>query len=324
MKALVCRKLAPLDALRIEEVAEPVAAAGQVVIDIKAASINYPDALIVQGKYQIRPELPFTPGFECAGLISAVGQDCPGLAVGTRALGLSACGAFAERIALPAASVVPIGDSLSFDRAAAMPMTYGTAYHALKDRAKLAPGETLLVLGAGGGVGTAAVELGKLMGARVIAAASSDEKLDVARRAGADRTILYSAQNWRDRLREMTGTDGVDVVCDPVGGAFTEPAFRSTAWGGRHLVIGFAAGEIPRLPLNLPLLKGSSIVGAYWGEFRRREPEASLAELRWLLDQAAAGRLQPLVSARYPLADAVAALQAVYERRAVGKLVIEP
>ena len=324
MKALVCRELAPLDALRVEEVPEPAAAAGQVVLEIKAASVNYPDALIVQGRYQVRPDLPFIPGFECAGVIAAVGDGCDGFRIGGRALGLSTQGAFAERVALPAASVVPIGDSLSYARAAAMPMTYGTVYHALKDRAQLEAGETLLVLGAGGGIGTAAVELGKLMGAMVIAAASSPDKLEVARRCGADQTILYTGQDWRERLKAMTGPRGVDVVCDPVGGPFTEPALRSTGWGGRYLVIGFAAGEIPRLPLNLPLLKGSSIVGVFWGEFRRREPAAFFEELRWLLEQADRGRLNPAVTAHYPLADAARALKDVYERRALGKVVVEP
>ena len=324
MKALLCREFAPLDALRVEEVPEPTAGTGEVVLDVRAASVNYPDALMVQGKYQVRPELPFIPGFECAGTISSLGSDTGDLYLGMRVVGLAAHGAFADRVALPAAAVVPIGDTLPFATAAVMPMTYGTAYHALKDRAALAAGETLLVLGAGGGIGTAAIELGKLMGARVIAAASSHEKLAVASQLGADDTLLYTQADWRDQLKAMTGRHGVDVVCDPVGGDYAEPALRSTGWGGRYLVVGFATGEIPRLPWNLPLLKGSSIIGVFWGEFRRRETEQCMAQLRWLLEQARMERLKPAISARYPLADAVRPLRDVYERRVVGKLVLEP
>jgi NADPH2:quinone reductase len=324
VKALVCRELGPIDALRVEELPDPTPAAGKVVLEVKAASVNFPDALMVQGKYQARPELPFVPGFECAGVITALGPGTDAPEIGTRVVGMTAHGAFAEQIALPASAIVPIGESLSFATAAAIPMTYGTAYHALKDRAQLAAGETLLVLGAGGGIGTAAVELGKLMGARVIAAASSPEKLDAARRLGADETILYTRDDWRAELKALTGRDGVDVVCDPVGGEFAEPALRSTGWGGRYLVVGFAAGDIPRLPWNLPLLKGSSIVGVFWGEFRHREPEKSTGELRWLLGQASANRIAPTISASYPLSAGARALEAVYERQVIGKVVIEP
>jgi NADPH2:quinone reductase len=321
---LLCREFAPLDALRVEDCPDPVAEDGHVVIDVAAASVNYPDALMVQGKYQLKPELPFIPGFECAGTISEVGADCGDLRVGMRVFGFAEYGCIAGKVAMPAASVIGIGKSLAFERAAVLPLTYGTVYHALKDRADLRPGESLLVLGAGGGIGTAAIELGKLMGATVIAAASSADKLDLARRLGADHTIDYTAADWSDQIKAITGGKGLDVVCDPVGGAFTEPAFRSTGWRGRYLVIGFAAGEIPRLPLNLPLLKGSSIVGVFWGEFRRREPARFLEELEWLVAQASAGRLDPAISSRYPLADAVAALAEVYERRAKGKVIVTP
>lgn len=324
MKALVCREFQPLDALRVEELADPTPEAGQVVVDVEAASVNYPDALIVQGKYQVRPALPFVPGFECAGVVSAVAGERRDFEVGDRVLGLTPHGAFAERIALPAEAVWPIGSGLEFATAAVLPMTYGTVYHALKDRADLKAGETLLVLGAGGGIGTAAVELGKLMGARVIAAASSADKLEAARRLGADHAVSYLGDDWRAELKEITAGRGVDVVCDPVGGAYTEPAFRSTGWGGRYLVIGFASGEIPRLALNLPLLKGSSIVGVFWGEFRRRDPQRFGHELEWLLEQASAGKIDPAVTGRYSLADSAQALADVYERRVVGKVIIEP
>jgi NADPH:quinone reductase len=298
LKALVCREFAPLDALRVDEFPDPAPKAGEILIDIEAASINYPDALMVHGKYQVRPELPFVPGFECAGTISEAGAGCDEFEVGTRVLGFADYGCIAERITLPAASVIPIGDRLAFDKAAVLPLTYGTVYHALKDRADLKPGESLLVLGAGGGIGTAAIELGKLMGASVIAAASTDDKLALARRLGADHTINYTAPDWREQIKAMTGGKGLDVVCDPVGGVYTEPAFRSTGWRGRYLVIGFAAGEIPRLPLNLPLLKGSSIVGVFWGEFRRREPQRLREELEWLVQQASAGRIDPAITSR--------------------------
>jgi len=324
MKALICRAFAPLDALTVEEVPAPVAGPDEVVVDVKAASVNYPDALIVQGKYQVRPELPFIPGAELAGIVRSVGERVTDLRAGMPVLGLPMRGAFAEAVALPAATAVPLDPSLPFDTAAAVPMTYGTAYHALCDRAQLQPRETLLVLGAGGGIGTAAVELGKLMGAIVIGAASSPEKLAAAKRCGADYTIDYAREDLRERLRQITGGRGVDVVCDPVGGAYTEPALRSTAWGGRYLVVGFAAGEIPHPGLNLPLLKGSAIVGVFWGEFRRRDPERARSELERLLDYARAQRIEPLITAKYPLSEAGRALADVYGRRTAGKVVIEP
>jgi NADPH2:quinone reductase len=324
VKALVCREFAPLSSLRIEEWPEPAAAPGEVVVDVAAASVNYPDALIVQGKYQALPERPFVPGAECAGRIRAVGAGVGDLRVGQPVLALPMRGAFAERVAVPAGAVFALDSRLPLAAAAAIPMTYGTVYHALADRAHLARGETLLVLGAGGGIGTAAVELGKLLGATVVAAASSPAKLALAREAGADHTIDYGAEDLRARLTEFTAGRGVDVVCDPVGGALTELAFRSTTWGGRFLVIGFASGEIPRIGLNLPLLKGSAIVGVFWGEFRRRDPAKARAELEWLLAQAAAGSIAPRITARHTLGDAVRALAAVYERRAAGKVLIEP
>jgi NADPH2:quinone reductase len=322
MRALLCREFGPLESLQVEDVPPPVPGPGQVLIDVAAASVNYPDALLVQGKYQARPPLPFIPGAELAGTVAAVGDGVEQSRVGTPVLAVSGRGAFAEQVAVKADSAITLDRQIDTITAAALPMTYGTAYHALLDRAQLKPGETLLVLGAGGGVGLAAVELGKILGATVIAAASSQEKLDAAASRGADHLINYSTQDLRGRLKEIAGERGIDVVCDPVGGPHSEPALRSTGWRGRYLVIGFAAGDIPRIPLNLTLLKGSAIVGVFWGEFMRREPERAATELAQLLAWLGERRVQPLVSARYPLESASAALAAVYERKVVGKLLI--
>jgi len=324
MKALLCRKFASLDELSVEDVPAPIAGPGQVLMDVKAASVNYPDALIVQGKYQVRPPLPFVPGGELAGVVRAVGDGVKHLKPGMPALALTQTGAFAEQAVVDARMVLPLDPSVDLASAAAMPMTYGTMHHALSDRAQLQAGETLLVLGAGGGIGTAAIELGKLAGATVIAAASSAEKLAAAKRCGADHMIDYSTQDLRARLKEITGDKGVDVVCDPVGGAYAEPALRSTAWRGRYLVIGFAAGEIPKIPLNLPLLKGCSIVGVFWGDFMRREPQHGARDLLQLAAWLREEKIRPVISARYPLAEGRDALRHVFERRAVGKILIVP
>jgi NADPH2:quinone reductase len=322
MKALVCTEFGPLEALRIEDVPSPVAGPGQVVIDVAAASVNFPDALLVQGKYQVKPPLPFIPGAELAGTITAVGEGVDRARLGTRALAVSGRGAFAQQVVVQADAALPLSAGIDIGTAAAMPLTYGTAYHALLDRAELQPGETLLVLGAGGGVGLAAIELGKILGATVIAAASSQEKLDAAASRGATHLINYATQDLRARLKEIAGDKGVDVVFDPVGGPHTEPALRATGWRGRYLVIGFAAGDIPRIPLNLTLLKGSALVGVFWGEFMRREAARGAAELAQLVTWLGEGRVRPLVTGRYPLENAAAALAAVYERKVIGKLLI--
>jgi NADPH2:quinone reductase len=324
MKALLCRNFAPLDELTVEDVPDPVAAAGQVLVDVKAASVNYPDALMVQGKYQVRPPLPFVAGGELAGTVRAVGDGVKHLKPGMPVVALTMTGAFAEQAVADASLVLPLDPSVDLGSAAAMPMTYGTMHHALSDRACLRPGEALLVLGAGGGIGTAAVELGKIAGATVIAAASSPEKLAAAKQCGADHLIDYTKEDLRARLKEITGDKGVDVVCDPVGGSYTEAALRSTGWRGRYLVIGFAAGEIPKIPLNLALLKGCSIVGVFWGDFMRREPRKGAEQLMQLATWLREGRIHPLISARYPLAEGREALRQVFERRAVGKVLIVP
>jgi NADPH2:quinone reductase len=322
MRALVCKEFGPLEALRVEEVPSPVAGPGELLIDVAAASVNFPDALIVQGKYQVRPPLPFTPGAEFSGTVVAVGEGVPESRIGTSVVALPGRGAFAEQVVVKASTAFALESDVDKRAAAALPLAHGTAYHALLDRAQLQPGETLLVLGAGGGVGLAAVELGKIMGATVIAAASTKDKLDAAASRGAAHLINYASEDLRARLKEITGGKGVDVVCDPVGGPHSEPALRSTAWCGRHLVIGFAAGEIPRIPLNLTLLKGCAVIGVFWGEFMRREPQRSAGELVQLLAWLREERLRPLITRSYALDEAREALTAVYERKVLGKLLI--
>ncbi|HUP28877.1 MAG TPA: NADPH:quinone oxidoreductase family protein, partial [Usitatibacter sp.] len=274
--------------------------------------------------YQFKPPMPFAPGCELAGIVRGAGDGVTHVKAGDRVLAIVMHGAFAQQAVAEAARVVPIPAQIGFETAAAFMFTYGTSYHALKDRGQLARGETLLVLGAAGGVGLAAVELGKLLGARVIAAASSEEKLEACRSRGADATIDYTREDLRERLKQLTEGRGVDVVYDPVGGKHTEPAFRSLAWRGRLLVVGFASGEIPKLPFNLPLLKGASIVGVFWGDFTRREAELNRRNMAQLVEWVAAGTLKPLVSARYPLAQGAEAIRDVRERRARGKVVVLP
>jgi NADPH:quinone reductase len=322
VKALVCAKLGAIRDLQVLDVPSPVVSAGKVLIDVAAASVNFPDGLMVQGKYQIKPELPFIPGSEVAGTVNAVGEGVTHLKPGDRVVAVCGRGGFAEQALADGSAACLLGPKIEFATAAAMPLTYATTYHALLDRGRLARGESLLVLGAGGGVGTAAVELGKLMGATVIAAASSPEKLAAARNLGADHLIDYSREDLRARLKEIVGAKGVDVVYDPVGGSYTEPALRSVGWEGRYIIIGFAAGEIPRIPMNLPLLKGSSIVGVFWGDFLRRDPKRAAAQLAQLIAWLEEGRIHPAIHARYPLSDAVLALESVAERKAVGKVVV--
>ena len=322
MKAVLCKSFGPPESLVLEEVVDPQPAAGQVVIDVHACAINFPDVLMIQDKYQFKPPLPFSPGAEVAGVVSAVGADVAGLSVGDRVLASPGWGGLAEKAAVNAASVIPVPGEIDLIHASAFLYAYGTSQYALKDRAKLQPGETLLVLGAAGGVGLAAVELGVQMGASVIAAASSDSKLDLCREYGAAMTINYASEDLRQRLKDLTGGAGVDVVYDPVGGSYSEPALRSMAWNGRFLVIGFAAGDIPKLPLNLTLLKGCSIVGVFWGAFVGREPDRHRQNVAELMQWWGEGRLRPHVSATYPLERSAEAIRALADRTAKGKVVV--
>jgi NADPH:quinone reductase len=324
MRAVMCHRFGPPETLTVEEVAPPMPKPGEVRVRVKAAGVNFPDALIIQDKYQFKPPLPFSPGGELAGVIDAVGEGVTRVAPGQAVIGFTAWGAFAEQAVVPQDKLIPMPEGMPFEIAGSFLMTYGTCYHALKDRAQLAAGESVLVLGAAGGIGIAAIEIAKALGARVIAAASSAEKLRACREHGADETIDYQTEDLRDRLKVFTGGRGVDVVCDPVGGSFSEPALRSTAWRGRYLVVGFAGGEIPKIPLNLPLLKGSSIVGVFWGDFLKREPANGERDVQALVALYRAGKIRPLVSARYPLERAADALQALMQRKVQGKVVVVP
>ncbi len=324
MKAVRCKDWGPIDSLAIEDLADLVPGAGEVVVDVRAAGVNFPDVLTVQGKYQVRPELPFTPGNEFAGTVRAVGAGVTGFAPGQAVIGFTRTGAFAEQALAPAEALMPMPPDMDFDIAAAITLTYGTSHHAVVDRAALQPGETMLVLGAAGGVGLAAIEIGKALGARVIAAASSDEKLAICSAHGADAVINYEKEDLREALKAATGGRGPDVIYDPVGGKYSEPALRSIAWRGRHLVVGFAAGEIPKLPWNLMLLKGASVVGVFWGDFVRKEPGANLAAMRQMLGWMAEGKLKPLVSKRYRLEETAQALNDMAARKVTGKVVITP
>ncbi|MDL2345110.1 NADPH:quinone oxidoreductase family protein [Deinococcus sp. MIMF12] len=324
MRAVTCTAFAEPEALSVQTVPDPIPGPGEVVLKVEAAGVNYPDALMVMGQYQVKPPLPFTPGAEAAGTVAAVGEGVSHVQVGQRVAAFTGTGAFAEMLLAPANAVMPLPDGVSTEVAAGLPLAFGTTMHALVDRANLREGETLLVLGAAGGVGLAAVTIGKALGARVIAAASSEEKLALCREHGADGTLNYSSEDLRERVKALTGGKGPDVIFDPVGGDFAEAAFRSIGWGGRYLVVGFAGGGIPKLPLNLPLLKGASLVGVFWGEFARRDPRANARNLARLLGWVADGTVRPLVSARYPLERTPEALRALLERRVTGKVVVAP
>ena len=323
MRAIVCSELGPADRLSVQEVPDPRPSPTEVVIDVVAAGLNFPDTLIIEGKYQVRPDLPFVPGGEASGLVSAVGSDVRGFSVGDEVVAMGVSGAFAEKWAVDATALMPKPSSLEHRVAAGFGLTYGTSLYALKQRATLRPGETLLVLGAAGGVGSAAVDIGKAMGARVIAAASTDDKLAYAAGLGADEGINYTTDDFRKRIKELTEGRGVDVVYDPVGGDLSEQALRSMAWNGRFLVIGFATGSIPEIPLNLPLLKGVSITGVFWGAWTKRDPAASAANFAELSAMVDSGVLHPQVSAVYPLHEYVEAFGALTGRRAKGKVVLE-
>ena len=324
MKAVLCKAYGPPDSLVLEDVPAPEPGPGQVVVGVKACGVNFPDTLMIQGKYQHKPEFPFSPGGEVAGTVLRVGPGVEGVDIGDRVIAYTGYGGFAEEVVAGADRLIRMPAGMDFVQASAFVLTYGTSLYALKDRGRLAPGETLLVLGAAGGVGIAAVEIGKALGARVIAAASSEDKLALCREHGADETIDYGREDLREQLRALTGDRGVDVVYDPVGGPYTEPALRGTAWGGRFLVVGFAAGEIPRIPLNLPLLKGCDIVGVSWGGFLRRDGSRTAAHLEELVSLYATGKLKPHVTVTYPLERAAEALDDIMQLRAKCKIVVVP
>lgn len=323
MKAVLCKEYGPAESLVIEDVPSPEAKGHGVKVRVKAAGLNFPDTLIIQGKYQIKPTMPFSPGGEMSGEVLAVGEKVTRFKAGDRVAGLTGYGAFAEEVVVPEQNLLPVPDSMSDEKAAAFSMVYGTSYHALKQRANIQPGESLLVLGASGGVGLATVELGKAMGAHVIAAASTAEKLEVAKAAGADELINYTEEPLKDAIKRLTDSKGVDVVYDPVGGDFTEQALRGMAWNGRHLIIGFAAGEIPKIPANLALLKGCSVVGVFWGSFTQREPDVSARNMMELMELFAEGKIDPKISEVFEFEDYAKALGALTERRATGKVVLK-
>lgn len=322
MKAIQCKTYGPPSSLVLEEVDNLKPKAKEVLVEVKTCGLNFPDTLIIQGLYQFKPELPFTPGSDVAGIVKEVGGGISHLKVGQEVFGFVAHGALAEEVIVPANACFPKPHQMDFPTAASFLMAYGTSYHALKDRGRLAEGETLLVLGASGGVGLAAVELGKLMGAKVIAAASTDEKLALCKEYGADKTINYSSQDLKATIKEITEGKGVDVVYDPVGGKYSEAAFRGIARNGRFLVVGFAAGDIPKIPLNLPLLKEASIVGVFWGAFAMKNPKANMQNTMTLMQWHAEGKLKPHIHAIYDLADTSKALEEMTNRKVKGKLIV--
>lgn len=330
MKALLSKEVGGPETLVLEDVPSPVAKPGFAVVEVKAVGVNFPDVLIIEDKYQFKPQRPFAPGGEVAGVVKSVGDGVTHVKPGDRVLGNTGWGGMAEELALEAARLVKIPDSMPFDEAAAFIMTYGTSWHALKDRAALQPGQSLLVLGAAGGVGLAAVELGKAMGAKVIAAASSQEKVDLCKRHGADEGVVYGRgpfdregqKQLAQLFKDAVGPNGADVIYDAVGGDYAEPALRSIAWEGKYLVVGFAAGDIPKIPLNLALLKGCDIVGVFWGAWVGKNPkkhQASVAELLKMYDD---GKIKPFVSERFPLAKAAEAISHLASRKAMGKVVV--
>ncbi|CAL95658.1 NADPH:quinone oxidoreductase family protein [Azoarcus olearius] len=324
MRALVCQEFAPLDALQVGELPDPQPAAGEVVIRVSAAGINFYDTLIVQGKYQVKPAAPFSPGGEVAGTVAAVGEGVSHVRPGDRVCAFTSYGGYAELCRAKASQTWPLPDAVGFEAAAAGLVTYGTAWFGLHDRARIQAGETVLVLGAAGGVGLAAVQIAKAAGARVIAAAGSAERLALCREHGADVLIDYTAADLKDAVKAATGGQGADIVVDVVGGAYTEAALRATAWRGRVLIIGFAAGEIPRIPANLLLLKGCEASGVFWDELMRREPQEAARQVAAVLDCFADGRLRPPVTAACGLGGAVDAMRALAGRQVAGKLIVLP
>jgi NADPH2:quinone reductase len=323
MKAILCTHFGGPDELELQTLPDPVAGPGEAVVAIKAAALNFFDTLIIEGKYQFKPPFPFSPASEFAGVVTSIGAGVTTLAPGDRVLG-NVQGGAREAIAVAADQLVKLPDGLDFDRAAGLSVIYGTSLHALKDRARLKPGETLAVLGASGGVGLAAVELGKLMGARVIACASSADKLAFARQHGADEVLNYAEEDVKEGLRRLTDGRGADVIYDPVGGPYAEPALRSIAWEGRFLVVGFAAGEIPKLPLNLVLLKGCDVVGVFWGAWTKQNPKGHQANLDEIVRWAADGKLSAHVHAVYPLDKTADAIKSLSDRKVMGKVLLHP
>ncbi|CAN7307153.1 NADPH:quinone oxidoreductase family protein [Variovorax paradoxus] len=322
MKAVLARRHGSPESLVVEDIAPLQAGPGEVIVSVHASAVNFPDTLIIENRYQFKPALPFSPGGEVAGMVKQVGEGVQGFAQGDRVIAVCGWGGYAEEVRTVPEKLVALPAGIDMEAAAALVITYGTSHYALKDRAALQPGETLLVLGAAGGTGISAVELGKLMGARVIAAASTDEKLALCRAHGADETINYTSEDLRERIKALTGGRGVDVVYDPVGGSYTEPALRSMAWRGRYLVIGFTAGEIPKPALNLVLLKGCSIVGVFYGGFAQAEPVRYQAFMDELVGWLAQGRIRPAITERYPLEQAAQALRVVADRKATGKIML--
>jgi len=322
MKAIICKQFGPPDSLVLENLPPLTAGNAQVVIGIKAAGVNFPDTLIIQNKYQFKPELPFSPGSECAGVVKEAGEGVSTVKSGDKVIALTTHGAFAEEILVKEAECIPLANGVDYKQAAGFTLTYGTSYYGLHNRAQLKANETLLILGAAGGVGSAAIELGKIMGARVIACASSEEKLAACKQLGADELINYEREDLRERIKQLTNDRGVDVVYDAVGGKYAEPAVRSMSWNGRYLVVGFAAGEIPKIPLNLTLLKGCALVGVFWGSFMRKEPAAAGKNHSQLMTWLAQGKLKPLISAVYPLPEASRALKDLMDRKVTGKVVL--
>ena len=324
MRAVVCEQWGGPEQLVIRELPDPQPGPGEVAIRVRAAGLNFPDLLIIQKKYQVQPPLPFVPGAEVAGEVLAVGEGVTTLKPGMAVAALCGVGGFAEQVVVKAELVMPLPPGVPMPLAASLVLAWGTSWHALRDRAELKAGETVLVLGAAGGVGLAAVAIAKAIGARVIAAAGSADKLALCRERGADETINYETEDLRERLKALTGGRGPEVIFDPVGGRFAEPAFRSIAWRGRYLVIGFAAGDVPALPLNLPLLKGASLVGVFWGEFAKREPQRNAQGIAELVGWIMQGKIRPLVSRTYTLDQTPQALQDFAARRVVGKVVVTP
>lgn len=321
MRALLCREYGPPSSLVIEDRDDPLPGKDEVLVEVKAAGINFPDMLAIAGQYQVKTPLPFIPGNEAAGVVVARGEGARRYAVGERVILTPTGGAFAQRCAVNEALCQPLPAGMSFEQGAGFTITYATGWHALQQSTSLKTGETILVLGAAGGVGSAAVEIAKALGARVIAAASSDEKLDFARSAGADEVINYSASPLKDRVRELTGGTGVDVVYDPVGGALAEQAYRTLAWQGRYLVIGFASGSIPQFPLNIALLKEASIIGVWWGTWAQKNPVASANNMAALAERVASGQLRPRVTETFALERFEEAFLALSQRRARGKVI---